>query len=201
MFHIMCAWRSWGVRGRRRKLQKLAAAKASAERNVSITSGWLTCSRTLFAWRHVTMRMHASRLSLHENLTRHDCTSMAATFKAWSMLCVITKNWKRIFARVSQRVSQGLIRRCLTQWQLYAHNPKPKTSKPDPYSFFPTVILFSWRAHARQPAASSQPCTPTSAAAACMLGLLPPPPALRRVRARVRGRKRRCNLRFTEGCR
>ena len=113
-------------------MQKLAAMQAKSEDNATTLGGWLTCSRTLFAWRHVTMRMHASRLSLHENLTRHHCTSMAATFKAWSILCIITKNWKRIFARVSQRVSQGLTRRCLTQWQLYAHNPKPQTSKPDP---------------------------------------------------------------------
>ena len=115
----------------------MAAAKASAERNVSITSGWLTCSRTLCAWRHVTLRMHASRLSLHENLTRHHRISITAIFEAWAILCVITKKRKRIFARVSQRVSQCLTRRCLTQWQLYAHSPRLPNLKLQSLPLFP----------------------------------------------------------------
>ena len=85
MAGVMCAWRGAGAGGRRRSLGRLGVLKKLAEDRVTRIESWLTCSRTISAWRHVTLRINASRASLHNIITRHHHGIITAGFKSWAM--------------------------------------------------------------------------------------------------------------------
>ena len=85
MVGVMCAWRGMGAGGRKWSLGWLGVLKKLAEDRVARIESWLTCSRTISAWRHVTLRMNASRTSLHNIITRHHHGIIATGFKSWAM--------------------------------------------------------------------------------------------------------------------